>query len=92
MREVFQLELKAHAVFNGLFVICANRVGREGVKDYFGMSAVYGPNGDVLAQANDNTDDVAVAEVDLNLIATSRRRRPFLRDRRPELYDRLTAM
>ncbi|MER6172078.1 nitrilase-related carbon-nitrogen hydrolase [Streptosporangium sp. NPDC001681] len=92
MREVFQLELKAHAVFNGLFVICANRVGREGVKDYFGMSAVYGPNGDILAQANDNTDDVAVAEVDLELIASSRRRRPFLRDRRPELYDRLTAM
>ncbi|GAA4194540.1 carbon-nitrogen hydrolase family protein [Microbispora amethystogenes] len=92
MREVFQLELRAHAVFNGLFVICANRVGKEGVKDYFGLSAVYGPDGDVLAQAGDGGDGVAVAEVDLGLVAASRRRRPFLRDRRPELYGRLTAM
>ncbi|WP_283134944.1 nitrilase-related carbon-nitrogen hydrolase [Rhizohabitans arisaemae] len=90
MKEVFQLELRAHAVFNGLFVICANRVGKEGVKEYFGMSAVYGPDGDVLAQASDDTDDVAVAEVDLDVIARTRRTRPFLRDRRPELYDRLS--
>ena len=92
MREVFQLELRAHAVFNGLFVICANRVGKEDVKEYFGMSAVYGPDGDVLAQASDDTDDVAIAEVDPELVASSRRRRPFLRDRRPELYSRLTEM
>ncbi|MER5456292.1 MULTISPECIES: nitrilase-related carbon-nitrogen hydrolase [unclassified Micromonospora] len=92
MREVFQLELRAHAVFNGLFVICANRVGTEGTKEYFGLSAVYGPNGDVLAQAADDRDDIAVAEVDLDLVDLSRRRRPFLRDRRPELYGRLTRM
>ncbi|GED88924.1 carbon-nitrogen hydrolase family protein [Streptomyces sp. 6-11-2] len=91
MREVFQLELRAHAVFNGMFVICSNRVGREGVKEYFGLSAVYGPDGDILAQAADDRDDVAVAEVDLERVAATRRSRPFLRDRRPELYDRLTG-
>ncbi|WP_112467572.1 carbon-nitrogen hydrolase family protein [Streptomyces triticisoli] len=92
MREVFQLELRAHAVFNGMFVICSNRVGREGVKEYFGLSAIYGPDGDILAQASDDGDDVAVAEVDLERVAATRRSRPFLRDRRPELYDRLTGM
>ncbi|MFE9925410.1 nitrilase-related carbon-nitrogen hydrolase [Streptomyces sp. NPDC005774] len=92
MREVFQLELRAHAVFNGMFVICSNRVGTEGVKEYFGLSAVYGPDGDVLAQAADDRDDVAVAEVDLERVAATRRSRPFLRDRRPELYGRLTGM
>ncbi len=92
MREVFQLELRAHAVFNGLFVICSNRVGREGAKDYFGLSAVYGPDGDVLAQAADDTDGLAIAEVDLSLVDRTRRKRPFLRDRRPELYSRLTKM
>ncbi|WP_130799839.1 carbon-nitrogen hydrolase family protein [Streptomyces otsuchiensis] len=92
MREVFQLELRAHAVFNGLFVICSNRVGTEGVKEYFGLSAVYGPDGDILAQAADDRDDVAVAEADPERVAATRRSRPFLRDRRPELYGRLTRM
>lgn len=92
MREVFQLELRAHAAFNQLFVVCANRVGTEGVKDYFGLSAIYGPDGNILAQARDGEDDVALAEVDPDLVSASRRRRPFFRDRRPELYERLTLM
>lgn len=91
MREVFQLELRAHAVFNNLFVICANRVGLEGSKDYFGLSAVYDPNGEVVAQADDG-EGIAVADVDLRTVDEVRRRRPFLRDRRPELYASLTSV
>lgn len=86
MKEIFQLELRAHAVFNNLYVICANRHGAEGSKHYFGLSAVYGPDGEVLAQADDDTDGMALAEIDPQRVATTRQRRPFLRDRRPELY------
>lgn len=91
MKEVFQLELRAHAVFNSMFVICANRFGAEGVKEYFGLSAIYGPNGEVLATAPDDADGLAIAEVDLAQVDEVRRRRPFLRDRRPELYGRLAS-
>jgi beta-ureidopropionase len=91
MKEVFQLELRAHAVFNGLFVICANRFGVEGAKEYFGLSAIYGPNGDVLGQAPDGEDGLALADVDLADVDAVRRRRPFLRDRRPELYGRIAS-
>jgi beta-ureidopropionase len=91
MKEVFQLELRAHAVFNSMFVICANRHGVEGTKEYFGLSAVYGPNGEVLATAPDDADGLALAEVDLAQVDEIRRRRPFLRDRRPELYGRVSA-
>jgi N-carbamoylputrescine amidase len=90
MKEVFQLELRGHAVFNSLFVICANRFGTEGTKEYFGLSAIYGPDGDVRAVAEDDSDGLAIADVDLAEIAEVRRRRPFLRDRRPELYGRLS--
>lgn len=86
MKEIFQLELRAHAVFNNLFVICANRFGLEVSKDYFGLSAVYGPDGEVLAQAKGDEDGIALADVDLDRVARTRERRPFLRDRRPELY------
>jgi beta-ureidopropionase len=89
MKEVFQLELRAHAVFNSMFVVCANRFGKEGVKEYFGLSAVYGLDGEVLATAPDDNDGLAIADVDLAEVARVRRRRPFLRDRRPELYGRL---
>ncbi|MDQ6522826.1 nitrilase-related carbon-nitrogen hydrolase [Nocardioides sp. LHD-245] len=91
MKEVFQLELRAHAVFNSMFVVCANRHGVEGTKEYFGLSAVYGPNGEVLATAPDDADGLALAEVDLAQVDEIRRRRPFLRDRRPELYGRVSA-
>lgn len=91
MKEVFQLELRAHAVFNSMFVVCANRHGVEGAKEYFGLSAVYGPNGEVLATAPDDADGLALAEVDLAQVDEIRRRRPFLRDRRPELYGRVSA-
>lgn len=91
MKEVFQLELRAHAAFNQFFVICSNRVGSEGAKDYFGLSAVYGPDGTVLAQVPDGEEGIAIAEADIESMRASRMRRPFFRDRRPELYTQLTV-
>ena len=89
MKEVFQLELRAHAAFNQFFVVCANRVGLEGTKDYFGLSAVYGTGGEILAQVPDGEEGVAVAEIDLEAMRRTRMSRPFYRDRRPELYANL---
>ncbi|MGP4109758.1 nitrilase-related carbon-nitrogen hydrolase [Streptomyces sp. 4N509B] len=86
MREVFQLELRAQAVFNGLYVVCANRTGQEGPKRYFGTSAVYGPDGEILAQGGEEGDEVVIATIDPAHAARTRRTRPFLRDRRPGLY------
>ncbi|MDI2099640.1 nitrilase-related carbon-nitrogen hydrolase [Ruicaihuangia caeni] len=88
MKEVFQLELRAQAVANGFYVVCANRSGLEIVKDYFGTSAVYGPNGEVLDQIDDGAG-IAIAEIDPELVARTRRTRPFLRDRRPDMYPSL---
>ena len=89
-KEVFQLELRAHAVFNAMFVVCANRVGSEGGetarKDYYGLSAIYQPDGEVAAQAHTEGAEVVFAAVDLASVAERRQRLPFLRDRRPMLY------
>lgn len=85
-REVFQIELRAQAIFNELFVVCANRVGTESGKTYYGTSAIYGPDGAVLAQASDDTAEVVVATVDLEAVAARRQVLPFLRDRRTDLY------
>lgn len=90
MKEVFQLELRAQAVANGMYVVCANRSGVEGVKDYFGTSAVYGPSGEILAVVDDG-DGVAVADMDAARVASIRATRPFLRDRRTDLYGGLAV-
>ncbi len=89
-REVFQIELRAQAIFNELFVVCANRVGTESGKTYYGTSAIYGPDGTVLAQASDDTPEVVMATVDVQSVSQRRHVLPFLRDRRPDLYGRLT--
>ncbi|NLA34750.1 MAG: carbon-nitrogen hydrolase family protein [Actinobacteria bacterium] len=87
MREVFQLELRTQAIANGFFVICANRIGTEVVKDYFGTSAIYGPDGEIIAQSSDTGgDELIIADIDLDRVAATREKRPFLRDLRPELY------
>jgi beta-ureidopropionase len=89
-KEVFQLELRAHAAFNSMFVVCANRVGLEGTKRYYGLSAIYGPDGAVLAQRGDD-EGVVVAEIDPALVEQRRRVLPFFRDRRPDLYGALAG-
>jgi N-carbamoylputrescine amidase len=87
-RSIFEIELKAHAVFNCMYVISSNRIGTEGTKPYFGGSAIYDPDGGTLAQATDSGDnEVIVADLDLDGLAAKRvTERPFLRDRRTELY------
>lgn len=90
-KEVFTLELRAHAAFNSMFVVCANRVGVEGAKQYYGMSAVYGPDGTVLTQLGD-AEGVAVTDVDPARVAARRHVLPFFRDRRPDLYAGLSEI
>lgn len=85
-REVFQIELRAQAIFNELFVVCANRVGTESGKTYYGTSAVYGPDGSIRAQGSESSPEVVMAEIDLEEVDARRRVLPFFRDRRPELY------
>jgi N-carbamoylputrescine amidase len=89
-REVFELELRAHAAFNSMFVVCANRVGLEGTKRYYGSSAIYGPDGTILAQRGDD-EGVVAAEIDPALVEQRRRVLPFFRDRRPDLYGALAG-
>ena len=87
-RETFDLELKAHAVFNCMYVLASNRIGVEGPKEYFGGSSIYGPDGETVATAEDNGgDELVVGDIDLGQLPAKRAfGRPFLRDRRFALY------
>ncbi|MDG6991301.1 MAG: acyltransferase [Nitrososphaerota archaeon] len=86
--ELWELELRAHASFNTVFVAGVNRCGAEypgQSRAYYGTSMVVDPTGAVMAKAGEG-DQVLVVDVPLNKLEERRRMAPFLRDRRPELY------
>ncbi len=87
--DVFELEIRAHAVFNEVFVAAVNRVGVEGDFTYYGRSLVCGPDGSILAQAGGD-EEIVVADIDFADIDERRLRWQFYRDRRPTTYTPLT--
>jgi N-carbamoylputrescine amidase len=89
---LWKLEQPAHAVANGYFMGCSNRVGKEGpwdIGEFYGTSYFVNPRGEFLAEASEDQDELVTAEMDLEMIEEVRRTWQFYRDRRPESYDEL---
>jgi Predicted amidohydrolase len=88
--------MKGHAVANGVYVAAANRIGLEkylpdtaGI-EFWGSSFICGPQGEILAQASHDKEEILLAEVDLDLQENVRQNWPFLRDRRIDMYGEIT--
>ncbi len=100
-RSAWMLSHRGHAVANGLPVLSCNRIGHEasplaadkavgasGIK-FWGSSHVLGPQGEFIAEANTESPQLLIAEVDLGRSEHVRRIWPFLRDRRIDAYQDL---
>lgn len=83
---LYHAEMQVAAFQNGYFTALANRVGPEERLTFGGESFVCAPDGRVVAEAGEGTEEILYADLDLDLVARSHARRLFLRDRRPELY------
>ena len=79
-----------HAVSNVVPVVAANRIGVEGGQRFYGHSFICDERGDLMAEFGAEETGVLVAELDLDLAKKHRAAFGFFRDRRPELYGRLT--
>jgi len=86
LRAVWEVEMQAAAVANGLFVAVANRAGVDDTLTFFGRSFAVDPYGRVLARAPENDVTLLLVDLDMGLVEEARRDMPFLRDRRPETY------
>jgi N-carbamoylputrescine amidase len=88
-RYLWDLELRAHAVTNIYYVCGVNKVGVDvggSTRDHHGASMIVSPRGEILAQASDTDNDIALADVDLGELSEIRELWGYYRDRRPEMY------
>jgi beta-ureidopropionase len=97
-RHMWEVELRAMAIANLLWVGGVNRVGRDrgaadavSEMDFYGGSLFTGPDGVVTARAQSEGDEIVYAEVDTDLSAKLREDWGFFRDRRPDIYGALVA-
>ena len=77
---------RARAIENQIFLACCNGCGTAGETVYGGGSAVYGPWGEILAQAGAK-EEVILADCDFAVKEQIRSSINVFRDRRPELYE-----
>ncbi len=92
---LWKLEQPAHAVANGYFMGCINRVGIEkpwNLGKFYGTSYFVDPRGKIFAEASEEDDELLVTEFDLDMIDDVRSTWQFFRDRRPETYDEIVEL
>ncbi len=91
---LWKLEQPAHAVANGYFMGCINRIGVEApwnIGKFYGNSYFVDPRGAIMTEASEDGDELVVADLDLGMIDEVRGTWQFYRDRRPESYGSITA-
>ena len=89
-RPMWQRAMQGHAVSNCMPVVAANRTGSEGDQSFYGHSFITNEWGDKVVEFGAEEEGVLVASIDLDEAAKHRAGMGFFRDRRPQLYTRLT--
>ncbi|MDN3412767.1 carbon-nitrogen hydrolase [Pseudoalteromonas sp. APC 3250] len=98
-KDAWVISQRAHAVANVVPVISCNRVGLErdpsGQSDgiqFWGNSFIAGPQGEILAEADNQSEQILMVELDQKRSENVRRIWPYLRDRRIDHYQDLTKI
>jgi predicted amidohydrolase len=81
-----------HAYGNRMWVLCADRAGDDGAVRMLGCSAIFTPSGMVAAGPGATAGDaVLTAKMSIAAPTTGSAAEDLVRDRRPDLYEPLTA-
>jgi N-carbamoylputrescine amidase len=100
--DSWELMQRSHAVANGCYVCAPNRIGVEKILgsdgkpvspdgiEFWGQSFAASPDGQVMARASSNEEEILAVNCDLAKVEFSRTHWPFLRDRRIDAYGNLT--
>ncbi|MFU0507816.1 N-carbamoylputrescine amidase [Pseudaminobacter sp. NGMCC 1.201702] len=93
----WQRVMQGHAGANLMPLVVSNRIGTENGRNgtsitFYGSSFIADPTGAKVAEADRETTGTVKAKFDLDAIAHQRRSWGVFRDRRPDLYGRLTTL
>ena len=88
--RLWRRAMVGHAVSNVVPVVAANRIGVEHGQTFYGTSFITDERGDILAELGREETGVITATLELERIKRHRAAFGFFRDRRPDLYGRLT--
>jgi len=89
--EVYELEMRAAAVTHGVYIAMANRAGSEPPLEFLGRSMIIDPLSRISGACDDNPSQVCTVEIAKETVTKARVLFPFLRDRRPETYERVSV-
>ena len=79
----------ARAIENQVFVVAANRVGKDGPGlEFGGTSMIVTPYGEIITHTSKNEETLVSADIDFGVIAEARAKMDLLKDRQPELYSK----
>ena len=86
----WDLVTRARAFDNCMYLVGANRVGKDNDLSFFGHSKIIDPVGKVIKELNEEIEGIISAELDLELPRKLRTEYYTLfKDRRPELYGKV---
>jgi N-carbamoylputrescine amidase len=88
--RMWRRAMVGHAVSNVMPVIAANRIGDEDSQSFYGHSFITDEWGDLISEVGAQDTGTLVATIDLDRARRHRAGMGFFRDRRPDLYGRLT--
>ncbi|BCR06992.1 carbon-nitrogen hydrolase [Desulfuromonas versatilis] len=87
-QEHWRTLLRARAIENQLFVAAANCCGIQGKLDFFGMSLLISPRGEILAEGGETETELS-ALFNFEEMTSYRSQIRCYQDRRPEIYGTL---
>jgi beta-ureidopropionase len=95
IREVWEVELRGHAIANMFYVGGVNKVGKDvgGPPDrsYFGSAVFIDPRGNVIGRAGDKEDEILYADIDPKACEDTRDLWGFFKFRRPDAYGEIVG-
>ncbi|MDO5115103.1 MAG: carbon-nitrogen hydrolase family protein [Synergistaceae bacterium] len=84
--DIFEWEIRINAFANSMYILMVNRTGLEGQMDFCGRSIFASPRGFVVSQADD-TEQILMAQLDLDKIDEIRTNANYMKLRRPEVFE-----
>lgn len=84
---IWDVPLRSRAYENGVWVAAVNRVGTEEPRVHIGRSMLVDPRGSIVREAGMQSPELIVETIDLDAVTRQRKKFPWWRDARIDLYD-----